>query len=66
MQDLTPFWVLTKTERKIADLVAGGSTNADVAAQLYLSVRTVEAHLTRIYRKEGVRGRAELAARYRP
>ena len=57
---------LTKTERKIADLVAGGSTNADVAAQLYLSVRTVEAHLTRIYRKEGVRGRAELAARYRP
>ena len=56
---------LTNTERTIADLVAEGMTNAEVAAQLYVSVRTVEAHLTRIYRKEGVRGRAELAARRR-
>ena len=56
---------LTKTERRIADLVAEGMTNAEVAAQLYLSARTVEAHLTKIYRKERVRGRAELAARRR-
>ena len=40
-------------------------TTAEVAAQLYVSARTVEAHLTKIYRKEGVRGRAELAARHR-
>jgi DNA-binding CsgD family transcriptional regulator len=56
---------LTKTERKIADLVAEGLTNAEVAALLYVSARTVEAHLTKIYRKEGVRGRAELASRHR-
>ncbi len=57
---------LTNTERKIADLVAEGMTNAEVAAQLYVSARTVEAHLTQIYRKEGVRSRSELAARRRP
>jgi len=56
---------LTNTERKIADLVAEGMTNAEVAAQLYVSARTVEAHLTQIYRKEGVRNRSELAARRR-
>jgi ATP/maltotriose-dependent transcriptional regulator MalT len=56
---------LTKTERRIADLVAEGLTNAEVAAQLYLSARTVESHLTQIYRKVGVRNRSELAARRR-
>jgi DNA-binding CsgD family transcriptional regulator/tetratricopeptide (TPR) repeat protein len=57
---------LTKTEGRIADLVAAGMTNAEVAAQLYVSARTVESHLTQIYRKEGVRNRSELAARRRP
>ena len=56
---------LTKTERRIADLVAEGMTNAEVAAQLYVSARTVEAHLTQIYRKQGVRSRSELAAQRR-
>ncbi len=56
---------LTNTERKIADLVAAGMTNAEAAAQLYVSARTVEAHLTQIYRKLGVRSRSELAARRR-
>lgn len=56
---------LTKTERRIAHLVAEGMTNAEVAAQMYVSARTVEAHLTQIYRKEGVRSRSELAARWR-
>ena len=51
---------LTNTERKIAELVAEGLTNAEVAAQLYVSARTVEAHLTQIYRKEGVRGRVRV------
>ena len=56
---------LTNTERKIADLVADGLTNVEVAAQLYVSARTVESHLTKIYRKLGVRSRSEMAARRR-
>jgi DNA-binding CsgD family transcriptional regulator len=52
---------LTEAEHRIADLVAAGSTNREVAAALFLTVHTVEVALTRIYRKLGVRSRAELA-----
>ena len=52
---------LTPAERRIAELVAAGQTNKEVASALYLSDRTVEGHLTSIYRKLGVRSRAELA-----
>jgi DNA-binding CsgD family transcriptional regulator len=52
---------LTPTERKVAELVAAGRTNREVAAELFLSVKTVEAYLTRIYREQGVRSRTELA-----
>ena len=52
---------LTPAERRIAELVAAGRTNKEVASALYLSDRTVEGHLTSIYRKLGVRSRAELA-----
>jgi DNA-binding CsgD family transcriptional regulator len=55
--------VLTPTERSIAQLVATGKTNKEVAAQLFITPRTVEGHLTRIYAKLGVRSRAELAHR---
>ena len=54
--------VLTPVEERIATLVAGGQTNREVAAALFLSVRTVESHLGRIYRKLGLRSRTELAA----
>jgi DNA-binding CsgD family transcriptional regulator len=54
---------LTPTERQIAELVATGRPNRDVAAELFVTVRTVEANLTRIYAKLGVRSRGELAAR---
>ena len=54
---------LTPTERRIADLVAEGRTNREVAAALFVSVHTVEAALTRVYRKLGVRSRTELANR---
>jgi DNA-binding NarL/FixJ family response regulator len=47
----------------VAALVAAGKTNREVAAQLFTTVSTVEAHLTRIYRKAGVRSRTELARR---
>jgi DNA-binding CsgD family transcriptional regulator len=46
------------------DLVAGGRSSKDVATALYLSPRTVEGHLVRIYRKIGVRTRVELIAKY--
>jgi DNA-binding CsgD family transcriptional regulator len=52
---------LTEAERRIAALVAEGSTNREVAAALFLTVHSVETALTRIYRKLDVRSRAELA-----
>jgi len=56
-----PGTTLTPTEQRIADLVAAGQTNPEIAATLYVSVKTVEANLTRIYRKLGLRSRVELA-----
>jgi DNA-binding CsgD family transcriptional regulator len=54
---------LTATERQVAELVAQGLTNREVADEVFLSVKTVEANLRRIYRKLGVRSRTELAHR---
>ena len=54
---------LTPTEERVADLVAEGRSNKEVADALFVSVRTVEANLTRIYAKLGVRSRTELASR---
>ncbi|HXV35060.1 MAG TPA: helix-turn-helix transcriptional regulator, partial [Gaiellaceae bacterium] len=51
---------LTPTESRIAGLVAEGRKNREIGEMLYLSVATVEAHLTRIYRKLGIRSRSEL------
>jgi DNA-binding CsgD family transcriptional regulator len=56
---------LTAAERRVADLVAAGRTNREVAAQLFLGQRTVAGHLTHIYAKLGVRSRTELARRLR-
>jgi DNA-binding NarL/FixJ family response regulator len=53
--------VLTHAECRVAALVAQGKKNREVAAQLFTTVSTVEAHLTRIYRKLGIRSRTELA-----
>jgi DNA-binding CsgD family transcriptional regulator len=52
---------LTPSERRIAELVAEGRTNREVAAAAFVSVKTVEANLSRIYAKLGVRSRAGLA-----
>jgi DNA-binding CsgD family transcriptional regulator len=57
---------LTATERRVADLVASGRTNKEVAAELFVSVRAVESTLTKAYAKLGVRSRTELAARLGP
>lgn len=56
-----PAGALTAVEARVAALVAAGKTNREAAAALFLSVRTVESHLGRIYRKLGVRSRTELA-----
>jgi DNA-binding CsgD family transcriptional regulator len=53
--------VLTERELDVARLVVEGRTNQQVAAKLYVSVRTVEVHLGRVFRKLGVRSRTELA-----
>ncbi|HEX5251225.1 MAG TPA: AAA family ATPase [Gaiellales bacterium] len=52
---------LTETERRLAELAASGLTNHEVAARAFVSVKTVEANLTRVYRKLGVRSRVGLA-----
>ncbi|HEU0192489.1 MAG TPA: LuxR C-terminal-related transcriptional regulator [Mycobacterium sp.] len=53
---------LTPQEDAVASLVAQGLSNREVAAELYISPKTVQYHLTRIYTKLGVRSRSELAA----
>jgi DNA-binding NarL/FixJ family response regulator len=54
---------LTTTELRIAALVREGASNREIATRLYVSVKTVEATLTRIYRKLGVRSRTQLSSR---
>ncbi len=54
---------LTPTEREIATLAGSGLRNAEIAARLFLSPKTVEANLSRAYRKLGIRSRAELSRR---
>jgi ATP/maltotriose-dependent transcriptional regulator MalT len=51
---------LTDSERRIAELVASGMSNRDVADALFVSVKTVETNLTRAYRKLGIRSRTQL------
>ena len=52
---------LTPTEQRVADLVTEGKSNKEVAAELVISVHTVESTLTSVYRKLDVRSRTELA-----
>jgi DNA-binding CsgD family transcriptional regulator len=53
---------LTATEERVAALAAAGHTNRQVAQALFVSTRTVEANLTRVYRKLGISARAQLSA----
>jgi DNA-binding CsgD family transcriptional regulator len=53
---------LTDTERRIAELAAAGLTNREIAAEAFVSPRTVEDVMSRVYRKLGIRSRAELGA----
>jgi DNA-binding CsgD family transcriptional regulator len=54
---------LTPSEQRVVELVAGGLSNKEVAARLFVSVYTVEAHLSNAYAKLGIHSRTELARR---
>jgi DNA-binding NarL/FixJ family response regulator len=51
---------LTSSERRVADLAAGGRTNREIAQELYVTLKTVEVHLSNAYRKLDIRSRREL------
>ena len=55
---------LSAREREVAELVLAGRRNADIARELFLSLKTVESHTRRIYAKLGVASRVELVARF--
>ena len=55
---------LTVAEQRVAELAARGMQNKEIATMLFITPRTVEAHLTRIYRKLGLRSRVELAGHF--
>ena len=54
---------LTPTELRVAELAAAGLTNREVAIKAFISPKTVQANLARVYRKLGITSRAELGAR---
>jgi two-component system response regulator DesR len=54
---------LSQREREVLDLIAGGSTNREIAAALHLSPHTIKEHTSALYRKLGARNRAEAVQR---
>ena len=62
--EASPLRSLSRREAEIARLAAHGARNAEIAATLFLSPKTVEQHLSRVFAKLGLRNRAELGARY--
>ncbi|MEU8953550.1 LuxR family transcriptional regulator [Streptomyces sp. NPDC048518] len=57
-----PGQLLTEHELRLAELVRTGATNQEAAQQMFISVKTVETVLSRVYRKLGIRSRTQLAA----
>lgn len=57
--------ILTRRERQVLDVLIGRKTNKEIAQELGISPRTVKFHLENAARKLGVKGRRELAMKYR-
>jgi len=55
---------LTASERRVAELAAGGATNREVAQSLFVTVKTVEVHLSHVYRKLDIGSRRQLSAAF--
>jgi DNA-binding CsgD family transcriptional regulator len=53
---------LTASERRVAQMAAGGATNREIAEQLFVTTKTVENHLTRVYSKLEIASREEIGA----
>src|SRR3954452_3808304 len=62
-QEEGPATPLSKREREVLTLIASGATNREIAERLYLSPHTVKEHASSLYRKLGVKNRAEAARR---
>jgi DNA-binding CsgD family transcriptional regulator len=58
----TPLDSLTGSERRVTTMAAAGHSNRHIAEALFITLRTVETHLTSAYRKLGIAGRADLKA----
>jgi DNA-binding CsgD family transcriptional regulator len=58
----TPSQGLTPAQTRVAELLAAGMSNQQIASTLFMSTRSVESHLTKIYREFGVRSRGQLIA----
>ena len=59
---LTGVDALTPQEHRVADMAAGGATNREIAECLFVTLKTVEAHLGASYRKLDLKGREQLSA----
>jgi DNA-binding NarL/FixJ family response regulator len=57
---------LTESERRVVELAAAGRSNKEIAGELFVTVKTVEVHLSNAYRKLGIKGRRELAGVLEP
>ena len=61
---LTGVESLTASERRVAQMAATGMTNREIAQALFVTIKAVALHLTRVYEKLGITGRAELPAAF--
>jgi DNA-binding NarL/FixJ family response regulator len=59
---LTGVESLTPSERRVAEMAAEGPTNREIAQALFVTPKTVEVHLSSVYRKLGINARSQLAA----